>query len=190
MKPVTSLLISAVMAAMSVAPALAETALWRIQPDASTITITFDVDGDLREGTFETFRGEARFDPAALDQAQLRFEIDTASIELNEPFATDFVKSIDWLFVEEHPTAIYELRRLDLIEGDRFRAIGVLTLRGATNPVAGELTLTLEDASARADGGASFGRKDFGVGVGFSTLFVEIGPKIGVAFYLTAQKVE
>ncbi len=187
---VRGLLCAALMAMASVSSAIAEAAVWRIEPDASTIKITFDVDNAPREGTFETFRGEALFDPAALEKAELRFEIETASIDLDEPFATDFVKSIDWLFVEEHPTAVYVLQRLERIEGDRFRAIGLMTLRGRTHPVTGELTLAFGADDASAAGQAGFDRKDFNVGVGFSTLFVEIGPEIGVSFDLKATRVE
>lgn len=177
-------------AALAAPETVAETAIWRIDPVASSIAITFEVDEAPRQGLFETFRGEAQFDPAALDEAALRFEIETESIDLDEPFATDFVKSIDWLFVEEHPVAVYDLQRLERIEGDRFRAIGLLTLRGRTHPVNGELTLNLGDGAATAVGEAGFNRKDFNVGVGFSTLFVEIGPLIGVSFDLKATRVE
>lgn len=177
-------------ATMLAAPVKAEPSIWRIDPEASTIHITFDVDGAPRQGGFGAFQGEARFDLAALEDANLRFEIETASIDLDEPFATDFVKSIDWLFVEEHPTAIYELQRLERVEGDRFRAIGLLTMRGRTHPVTGDLTLSLGETSGVAAGKAGFNRKDFNVGVGFSTLFVEIGPLIGVSFDLKATRVE
>ncbi len=170
--------------------ATAAPSVWRIDPDGSTIVITFDVDGKPRQGDFGIFRGEATFDPAALSDADLRFEIETGSIQLDEPFATDFVKSIDWLFVEEHPVALYELQNLEMIGEDRFRAEGLLTLRGKTHPVMGELTLNLNDQAAAAIGDAGFDRKDFNVGVGFSTLFVEIGPKIGVSFDLKATRVE
>ncbi len=171
-------------------PAVAEQSVWRIDPEASTILIAFDVDNTPRQGRFETFKGEARFDPAALEDAKLRFEIETASIDLDEPFATDFVKSIDWLFVEEHPVAIYELQRLERVDGDRFRATGLLTMRGRTHSVTGDLTLNLGDTAGAAVGRAGFNRKDFNVGVGFSTLFVEIGPLIGVSFDLKAIRLE
>lgn len=184
------LICALLIAAASVAAAQAQATVWRIDPAASSISITFEVDEAPRQGTFGTFGGEARFDPAALEEATLRFEIETASIDLDEPFATDFVKSIDWLFVEEHPIAIYDLQRLERIEGDRFRAVGLLTLRGRTHPVNGELTLVLGDVTAAAAGQSGFDRKDFNVGVGFSTLFVEIGPQIGVSFDLKATRVE
>lgn len=170
--------------------AQAEATLWRIDPDSSSIQITFTVDEKPRPGEFKSFRGEARFDPTALDNADLRLEIETASIDVDEPFATDFVKSIDWLFVEEHPIAIYDLQRLERIDSDRFRAVGLLTLRGKTHPVEGELSISLGGDRASAVGEAAFDRKDFGVGVGFSTLFVEIGPEISVLFALKAVKVE
>ena len=178
------------LAAMLVTSAQAGPSLWRIDLDTSSIKITFDIDGKPRTGGFGAFRGEATFDPAAPTDADLRFEIETSSIDLDEPFATDFVKSIDWLHVEDHPIAIYELKSLKNIEGDRFRASGLLTMRGVTHPVVGELTLNLGDSVATAVGEAGFSRKEFGVGVGFSTLFVEVGPNIGVSFDLKASRVE
>ena len=59
-------------------------------------------------------------------------------------------------------------------------------MRGRTNRVGGELTVSVDQDRARATGAARFDRTEFGVGVGFSTLFVEIGPEIEVAFDLTA----
>ena len=171
-------------------PVAAEPSVWRIDPETSSILITFDIDGTPRQGRFEAFKGEARFDLAALEDANLKFEIETATIELSETFATDFVKSADWLFVEEHPIAIYELQSLERIEGDQFRATGLLTMRGWTHPVTGDLTLNLDEAAGVAVGEVGFNRKDFNVGVGFSTLFVEIGPLIGVSFDLKAMRLE
>ena len=61
---------------------------------------------------------------------------------------------------------------------------------GKTHPVTGNLTLRLDENDGAAIGEAGFNRKDFNVGVGFSTLFVEIGPQIGVSFNLKATRVE
>ena len=63
-------------------------------------------------------------------------------------------------------------------------------MRGWTHPVTGDLTLNLDEAAGVAVGEVGFNRKDFNVGVGFSTLFVEIGPLIGVSFDLKAMRLE
>lgn len=178
-------LLSALGIALAALPAWAEA--WRIDSAASSLAIVYFVDGQERQGGFTRFSGVAEFDAAALETADLSFDIETASIDVGEPFGTQFVKSIDWLFVEEHPVAQYRLIRLERIEGDRYRAFGDLSLRGETRAVEGELSIALAKGEASAVGEARFDRKDFGVGVGFSALFVEIGPEIRVAFDLVAR---
>ena len=63
---------------------------------------------------------------------------------------------------------------------------------GATVPVtlifekAGEMTLEIADDAATATGRSLFDRREYRVGVGFTTLFVDVGDEIAVAFDLTA----
>lgn len=164
--------------------------LWRVDPAASSMAIVYRVDDQERRGAFGEFAGEARFEAGALEQATMTLDVVTGSVDVGEPFGTEFVKSIDWLFVEQHPAARYELLRLTPIEGDRYIAEGRLTLRGATNPVSGEVTVRVTETEAAAVGEARFDRAAFGVGVGFSTLFVEIGSEIVVAFDIVARRVD
>ena len=116
--------------------------------------------------------------------------IETASLDAGEAFATEVVKGVDWLDVEGHPAARYVLKSLEPLGGDRYRAVGDLTLRGTTGEVVGEMTLSVSDTAAQATGAADFNRKDYRVGVGFTTLFVEVGDVIAVDFDLTAKPKE
>lgn len=167
--------------------AAAMAAEWVIDRGASELAFVYIIDGEEREGVFSAFAGRARFDPDALLDAEMTFDIETASIDAGEAFATEFVRSIDWLWVEEHPLARYELLSLKRIGGDRYVARGALTLRGRTHPVIGEMAIALTETTATATGEARFDRKQFGVGVGFTTLFVEVGAEIAVRFRLTAR---
>ncbi|MEM7267775.1 MAG: YceI family protein [Pseudomonadota bacterium] len=80
--------------------------------------------------------------------------------------------------------------RLEPLGDDRYRAIGDLTLRGKTREVVGEMRLKIEGGVARAEGRATFDRKAYGVGVGFTTLFVDVDPEVTVIFDLTATRAE
>ena len=181
---------AAVAVILAATPALAEGRLWRVDPAQSSLGFRYEVDGKETEGLFATFTGEARFDPAALAEADLTLDVETGSIDLGEPVGTSFVKSVDWLFVEEHPTARFILTGLTGTGDGQFRAVGDLTMRGVTKEVMGDLTVTLGETMAIATGEARFDRKEFGIGVGFSTLFVEIGPEVAVSFNLTATPVK
>lgn len=169
------------------APAWAEARNWVIDQAGSNLGVRYVVDDKVENGAFEEFSGTATFDPTALEDADLTFDVVTESVDVGDPFGTTFVKSVDWFDVEAYPKATYVLDRLELIEGDKYRAFGTLTLRGATNPVEGEMTVTITDTEARAVGETTFDRTEFKVGIGFSALFVEIGPEVKVLFDLTAR---
>ena len=181
--------IGAVLAFLLAVPvmAAAEARNWVIDPEASTLAVRYIVDDKPQGGGFDEFSGTATFDPTALEDAQLTFDVVTESVDVGDPFGTTFVKSVDWFDVENHPRATYVLDRLELIEGDLYRAFGTLTLRGASNPVIGEMRVTITDTEAHAVGETTFDRTEFNVGIGFSALFVEIGPEVQVQFRLVAR---
>lgn len=168
-------------------PALADARNWVIDQNGSTLGVRYVVDDKEQNGAFEEFSGTATFDVDALEDASLTFDVVTESVDVGDPFGTTFVKSVDWFDVEAYPKATYVLDRLELIEGDRYRAFGTLTLRGATNPVEGEMTVTITDTEAHAVGETTFDRTEFKVGIGFSALFVDIGPEVKVLFDLKAR---
>ena len=173
--------------AMLAGAATAQARKWVIDEGASTLGVLYIVDEKEQSGGFGKFSGVATFDPDALETADLSFDVVTESVDVGDPFGTSFVKSVDWFDVANHPKATYVLDRLELIEGDLYRAFGSLTLRGATHPVEGEMTVTITETQARAVGETTFDRTEFNVGIGFSALFVEIGPKVKVLFDLTAH---
>lgn len=167
--------------------AVASSQEWRVDPAASSLEIVYLIDGKAWRGAFGVFDGAGRFDPARPEDATMTLEIDTASIDVGNIFGTAVAKTADWLDVVDHPKAIYELTRLSPIGEGRYLAEGVLTMRGASHAVVGEISLDIGDDGVEADGGAAFDRSLFGVGVGFTALFVTIGDRIAVEFDLVAR---
>lgn len=171
-------------------PAWAEPLSWVIDPAASRIGVVYLIDGEPRRGEIGRFSGEARFDPDDVTAARLTLLIDMDSVDVGERFGTMIVKTSDWFDVSAHPTARYELDRMEPLADGGYRAWGRLTMRGAEHPVVGELRLALEDGRAGAEGLAAFPRSLFGIGVGFTALFVDVGDEVGVEFDLTAMRGE
>ncbi|MEM7522871.1 MAG: YceI family protein [Pseudomonadota bacterium] len=161
--------------------------VWTIDAEASRLEIVYLIDGKAWRGDFGTFSGEGRFDPDAPEAAEMELLIETDSIDVGNIFGTAVAKTIDWLDVETHPTARYVLDDMTLIGDGRFRTVGTLTMRGVSHQVDGELTLNVGDVASAA-GETVFDRSLYGVGVGFTALFVTIGDPISVEFDLVARR--
>lgn len=63
-------------------------------------------------------------------------------------------------------------------------------MRGVEHQVTGELTMSLDGPIAETNGEARFARSLFGVGVGFTALFVDVGDEVAVEFDLRASPEE
>mgnify|MGYP001249562257 CR=1 FL=1 len=172
---------------LSAASAAAEPRAWVIDAGASTLGVVYLINGEKRRGVIRHFEGEARFDPDDLADAELDLVIDMDSVDVGEPFGTMIVKTADWFDVYGHPTARYSLDSLEAKAPGAYIAHGRLTMRGKEHPVTGALSLELGDDVARAGGEAEFPRSLYGIGVGFTALFVEVGDEVGVEFDLIAR---
>lgn len=162
---------------------------WNVQSAASAIEFRYTSDGSPRTGLFAKFEGSGSFDPGDPSSADLLLKIDTSSIDLFDDLASGFAQSAEWFDSKNHPYVIYRLVSLTPIEGDRFRASGLLTIRGERRPVTSEIELIIGDELAAATGELEIVRGDYLLGVGPSAIFVDIGPKVVVSFDLQAARV-
>lgn len=163
---------------------------WRIDPDASNLQFVAMINGGPLRGVFHDFAGQGRFDPDALEAAELTFTVKVGSVDAGQFFVTAIVKTNDWLSASDYPEARYVLENLSPLGGDRYRATGVLTMKEIALPVTGELDVTFPDGVAHSVGRIVFDRSAFRVGVGFTSLFVDIGDEVAVEFDLIATPEE
>ena len=185
--------LAAILAAASLlasAPAEARPQDWRIDASASTLDFVYLINGAPRRGAFSGFAGEARFDPEALEEAELTFTVEVPSVDTGETFGTMIVKTNDWLSAYVHPEADYRLDRMIPLDGGLYRVEGVLTMKDVALPVTGELAVSFPEGVAHAVGRVVFDRSAFNIGVGFTALFVEVGDEIAVEFDLIARPKE
>ncbi len=167
--------------------ARADAGEWRLVPSESEVVFEYESDGQPARGTFGEFSGEGRFRPDDPGAATLELRIRSDSIDLGDARANAFATSAEWFDSANHPNLVYQLRKLTHLEANRYRAIGDLTVRGRSRPVTTTITLEVGARHARASGTLTVNRKDYGLGVGPSALFVEIGPEVSVRFELTAR---
>lgn len=117
------------------------------------------------EGHFTSFRSQIAFDPEQPSDSHARIEVDTASFDLGDADYNREVRKPEWLDSAAQPVAVYSAGALQPLGGERFEAIGQLSLKGRTQPLRVPFTVR-----ATADGGREFSgettisRTAFGIG--------------------------
>jgi len=173
---------------LAVAPLVARAqTVWTIDPEASVIRFGYTVNDRAAEGAFRGVAGEGTFDPGAPEATRMTLLIDIGSLDLGGALETAFALSGEWFDAKQHPVARYRLARLRRDASGAFVALGDLTIKGRTKVIESVIDLTIDDGRAVAKGAVAFDRRDFGVGVGLTQLFVSIGPEVAVAFSLVAH---
>lgn len=173
----------------TLSPATATHVGWSIAPEESRIVFEYERNGQPEDGTFEQFSGRGTFHAEAPREAIFELDIKSASIDLDDPKASAFATSAEWFDAANHPEIVYRLQKLTPLDGNRYEAVGELTIRGRTRMVTTTITLDVGEREAHATGTLEVDRKDYLLGVGPMSLFVNIGPEVAVRFDLTAHPV-
>jgi polyisoprenoid-binding protein YceI len=109
-------------------------------------------------GRFKDVKGTITIDEQSPDNSKVEVEIAAASIDTGTPDRDAHLRSADFLDVENHPTLTFRSKRVEGAakkEGDRFRIVGDLTIRGTTIEVV--LDATYEGLGKDPWGGTRFG---------------------------------
>ncbi|MEL6234241.1 MAG: YceI family protein [Pseudomonadota bacterium] len=162
----------------------ASAAEYRLDAERSKIMFSYVEDGTTQEGRFSALTGSAVFDPAQPQAADVELTIRSDSIRLRDPVRTHFAQSIDWFHAEEHPDFTFRLVGLERIDTDRFLARGQIEIKGRVVDLAVELDIQEAEGGLRARGVLNLDRQDYGLGIGFSSLFSRVGEQVQVAFDL------
>lgn len=120
-------------------------------------------------GRFTSWTGTLELDDEDLTRSRFDVKIDAASIETKEEKRDAHLRSADFLDVENHPAITFVSKRIER-EGDGYRVLGDITIRGVTK----EVVLEVEGGEQQVKdpwGGTRTGfsaktklnRKDFGL---------------------------
>ena len=113
---------------------------WQIDPAHSAIEFAVKhMMFTTVRGRFKDFKGTIEADQSNPDGSVVNVEINAASIDTGVADRDAHLKSADFLDVENHPTITFRSKRVEGAakkEGDRFRLVGDLTIRGTKLEVA------------------------------------------------------
>lgn len=119
---------------------MADITTWKIDP--AHTSVEFSVKHMMFttvRGRFRDVQGEVVADPENPENSSVEVEIEASTIDTGVDDRDAHLRSADFLDADNHPTITFRSKRVEgahAEEGDRFRVIGDLTIRGETREIA------------------------------------------------------
>jgi polyisoprenoid-binding protein YceI len=115
---------------------MADTTTWTIDPAHSSVEFAVKhMMFTTVRGRFKDVKGTVVVDEQNPNNSKVDVEIGAASIDTGVADRDGHLRSADFLDVENHPTLTFRSKRVEgamKSEGDRFKVVGDLTIRGTT----------------------------------------------------------
>ena len=146
-------------------------------------------------GRFGKFSGSFTWDSTAPALGSVNVSIDAASVDTDIERRDNHLRSEDFFFVEQHPTITFASRNVRRVEGNRYKVLGDLTIRGVTKPVVldAELTglLKLQSGTEVAAISATTTINRFDYGLAWNRLtegVANVAPEVEIVLNIEARK--
>ncbi len=137
-----------------------------VDPDASSVAVTFTQMNVPVDALFTGFDAQISFDPAAPADATATIRIDTASFDFG-PGADEYneeVRKEEWFHTDKYPGAVFEASGAKPAGPGKFEVPGKLTIKGMTKAVRAVVDLTEQGANYVFAGEVPVRRLDYGIG--------------------------
>lgn len=159
---------------------------WHADPAKSRIAFTFTQLGSPIEGVFKDYDIDIQFDPFA-PAGEVRVEIATGSIDTGDDDRDEQARGDDFFAVDSFPMAVFEAKSIQG-GGDRFEALGQLTIKGRTRPITLPFSVQIEGDTAEAHGDLVVNRQDFAIGTGEWATNLAVGDDVTIAISVVATR--
>lgn len=171
------------------APAQAEEAVapppgWTVQP-GGRVGFSVDNSGETVNGGFSRWTAKIVMDPDRPDSADIRVEIDLSSATVGDAYQDGMLAGEEFFDTAAHPRAIFTAKGAERTGRNSYRAVGTLSMKGASRPQSIRFTLSGTGDSRKVAGSASIARLPFGVGNGESS--GGLAPRVAVTFQFNAR---
>lgn len=173
----------AILLALAGLPAAAQD--WTLLPDQSAISFTYTENDAPFPGAFTRLEGTAQFNEFRPQDTAVQVAVDVTSVRLGDFVRTAFAQTADWFDTARYPDAVFELDGITpLDQPGRWRADGVMTIKGQRHPVSTTFLLTRPGNCLRARGDLTMDLDELGIGQGRVSRFIRVGREIVLSFNL------
>ncbi len=133
-----------------------------ISPENSKVDFVASKVTRSHNGSFKKFSGNIELAPNSIPESKVSIDIDTASVEADDPQLTAHLKTPDFFDVAKFPKATFTSTKIEEGAG-QFNITGNLDLHGVKKSVTfpAKIQVTADAVSVNAD--FAINRKDFGI---------------------------
>lgn len=159
----------------------------QVQTSDSAVTFGFKQMGVPLDGKFNKFSAQLSFDPAQLAKAQAHIEIDLSSIDTGSAEGNEEVVGKKWFNVKDYPTASFVSTGIKALGGNRYQALGKLSIKGRTQDVAAPVTFQSDGKRGIFEGAFEIKRLDYAIGEGEWTDVSSVANEIQIKFHVVVN---
>lgn len=173
-------------------PSAAETPMpvkngWVVDHSQSKLGFASYANGEDFEGLFKSWDAAIDFDPDNLAASYAVVDIETGSVESDDPARDESLVSGDWFGSDLVPQAQFKTNSITAAADGSYLANGTLTIRGVSKDVALPFTLEFEGNQVTMHGSTVLDRGEFKLGTG-SWQDKSVDYKVTVTVDLVATK--
>jgi len=153
-------------APVSASPKPAGTESLNITPENSKVDFVASKVTRSHNGSFKKFAGKIELVPNSIPDSRVSIDIDTASVEADDPQLTGHLKTPDFFDVAKFPKATFVSTKIEPInsgDGKTFNVTGNLELHGVTKSITFPANIQETADSVSVDADFAINRKDFGI---------------------------
>lgn len=143
----------------------ANAASWNVDHAHSKLGFVAQWSGQPFAASFQKWNAKIEFDPADLAHAKADVTIDMTSAVSGESELDQNLPGAQGFDAAKFPQARFVTKAFRSLGGNRYEAVGDLTIRGITKAITLPFTLTIKGERAHMTGEATVMRNDFGVGM-------------------------
>jgi len=159
----------------------------QVQLNNSTMSFAYQQMGVPLEGKFRKFAAQLSFDPARINAAQAKLEVDLASIDTGSGEGDDEVAGKLWFNTKAYPVARFVSSGVKALGGNRYETSGKLTIRGRSLDVAAPFTFKQEGAVGIFDGAFTLKRLDYAIGEGLWADVGTVANEVRIVFHIVTN---
>ena len=159
----------------------------QVQANESSVTFFYTQMSVPLDGKFNQFSAQVSFDPAKLDKAQARIDINVASIDTGSAEANEEVVGKQWFNAKAFPTASFVSTGIKALGGNRYQATGKLSIKGKTLDVVTPVTFQQQGSRGVFDGAFGIKRLDYAIGEGEWTDVSTVANEIQIKFHIVVN---
>jgi len=159
----------------------------QVQLNKSTLTFAYRQMGVPLEGKFGKFTAQLAFDPARINAAQAKLEADLASIDTGSSEGDDEISGKLWFNTKAYPAAQFVSSGVKALGGNRYEALGKLTIKGRSLDVSAPFTFRQEGAVGIFDGAFTLKRLDYAIGEGLWADVGAVANEVRIVFHIVTN---